>query len=254
MNYLSHHGVQGQKWGVRRYQNPDGSLTAKGKLHVRSYNSRSEKTDQQVNEITGSFSEHDNEMFSGNKDKQRNDDYAGRDNDVLGRILIADGNTPVAFLDFQDEGHSYSYKGVGPFKKIQRTDKHDANVVIGVNSKYRGQGYASKVTEAGNKWIEKHKDELGEVSWSAWDDNPVSQHLAANNGYKLSRHIVDKEYDMNDPSVFINDYSERKYTKDFRDDNTKKYYERFYKKQNKKNAKRQKEDPEKYKNYNVTYY
>lgn len=30
-NYISHHGVLGQKWGVRRYQNPDGSLTAAGK-------------------------------------------------------------------------------------------------------------------------------------------------------------------------------------------------------------------------------
>lgn len=28
---LYHHGVKGQKWGVRRYQNKDGSLTAKGK-------------------------------------------------------------------------------------------------------------------------------------------------------------------------------------------------------------------------------
>ena len=28
---LSHHGILGQKWGVRRYQNNDGSLTAKGK-------------------------------------------------------------------------------------------------------------------------------------------------------------------------------------------------------------------------------
>lgn len=31
MNELYHHGVKGQKWGVRRYQNPDGSLTAAGK-------------------------------------------------------------------------------------------------------------------------------------------------------------------------------------------------------------------------------
>ena len=28
---LYHHGIKGQKWGVRRYQNEDGSLTAAGK-------------------------------------------------------------------------------------------------------------------------------------------------------------------------------------------------------------------------------
>lgn len=37
---LYHHGILGQKWGVRRYQNKDGTLTAEGRLH---YGSRSEQ-------------------------------------------------------------------------------------------------------------------------------------------------------------------------------------------------------------------
>lgn len=31
-NNLSHAGIKGMKWGKRRYQNPDGSLTPEGKL------------------------------------------------------------------------------------------------------------------------------------------------------------------------------------------------------------------------------
>jgi hypothetical protein len=30
-NFLAHHGIIGQRWGVRRYQNHDGSLTAAGR-------------------------------------------------------------------------------------------------------------------------------------------------------------------------------------------------------------------------------
>ena len=31
--YLEHHGIKGQRWGVRRFQNPDGTLTDKGRKH-----------------------------------------------------------------------------------------------------------------------------------------------------------------------------------------------------------------------------
>lgn len=32
MNYLEHHGIKNMHWGIRRYQNADGSLTEEGKL------------------------------------------------------------------------------------------------------------------------------------------------------------------------------------------------------------------------------
>lgn len=32
---LTHYGIKGMRWGVRRYQNPDGSLTEHGKKRVR---------------------------------------------------------------------------------------------------------------------------------------------------------------------------------------------------------------------------
>ena len=33
-NYIEHHGIKGMHWGIRRYQNPDGSLTPAGRQRL----------------------------------------------------------------------------------------------------------------------------------------------------------------------------------------------------------------------------
>lgn len=50
--YLAHHGIIGQKWGVRRYQNADGSYTEAGKKkrakNASSYSQEQADRDTQV--------------------------------------------------------------------------------------------------------------------------------------------------------------------------------------------------------------
>lgn len=57
MNYkeemaLRHFGVPGMKWGVRRYQNKDGSLTSAGKKKYKARESDSSVTKKVKNDLT----------------------------------------------------------------------------------------------------------------------------------------------------------------------------------------------------------
>ena len=51
---LYHHGIKGQRWGVRRYRNEDGSLTAKGKKrYLKKYEKAFAKYDKDLGKAEG---------------------------------------------------------------------------------------------------------------------------------------------------------------------------------------------------------
>ena len=103
MSYLAHHGIKGQQWGVRRYQNEDGTLTEEGKQRyygltpdtIRVYNKTADKANVGLAAINKKYNKVDLNDDENNLaySKEVRDMWQKTYRDVLAKDLGTDSST-----------------------------------------------------------------------------------------------------------------------------------------------------------------
>lgn len=170
-DFLEHYGVKGMKWGVRRFQNADGSLTSAGKKRysegkiLRNVKSTSEDVEGIIKTLTSK-----ERKLLGGKPGTRylpEEEYS----DVAKRFVKKVGDTPVAFLDIYKASG-----GAGSMALATRSGKD-----------YRGKGYAGDLVKKAQNWLDtkeaKEALNVNTLNWFAKRENQPSLKLAKKYGF-----------------------------------------------------------------------
>lgn len=133
VSYLMHHGVLGQKWGVRRWQNEDGSLTPEGRVH---YGIGEDRIAEFKNIRTG---------VKGNARAKQNFIDAAQ------RKIYADYDGETAFKEKYSKRWDKEHKGM--------TDEEiEDEYGFGDLERLKNEGYGNNIKEVAKEWDWEHQD------------------------------------------------------------------------------------------------
>jgi hypothetical protein len=172
-NYLIHHGIKGQRWGVRRFQNEDGTYTAAGKKRREQLRAKTgdgvSKDMKEIERRTGL------DRYGGSEDNPNSDkingvmwEYGDKYNKMFNEFIQT---TPEykKFKAAEDKLNSYNRNNpftAGKWKRA-RQEYYDANkaVMAVISDSSRTSELDKKVKklkeEYKNKWASTVLDAAG---------------------------------------------------------------------------------------------
>lgn len=180
---LYHHGIKGQKWGVRRFQNKDGSLTPAGEKRYGDGGQTPKQQTKKSNSIDGTkvYSKHGVEV---SLQKQ-----------PTSLIAKAVGKLSKKSREYQEKSDFMDVKVGGKTVgdlQLYREDKKSINVVwVSINEGHEGQGYGKAVMQA----VVDHakKQGLDKVTLEVPGISPNARHIYESLGFEATKVLSEND-------------------------------------------------------------
>ena len=146
---LKHHGIMGMKWGVRRYQNADGTLTEAGKKR---YDDVASSNRQSKKDTKAAIKKYTRLSNKANRRANRSIELANE------------------YAELANEYNKYASKGSKEYAQKTQSAKIKSEVQIDKSNEYRkiANEYSKKVSDIETGKIKAGKDFIVQRDFELW--------------------------------------------------------------------------------------